>query len=85
MPGPKSSWLTFASKDREGIEVGRWLREIFAVPVVFITSYSDADTVARIRQQIPGAPVLAKPVYAESLADANEEAKGAAPLKPFRH
>jgi DNA-binding response OmpR family regulator len=59
---------------REGIEVARWLREIFAVPVVFITSYSDDDTVARIRQSVPGAPVLPKPVYTERLADAIAEA-----------
>ena len=30
---------------REGIEVGPWLREMFDVPVVFVTSYSDDDTV----------------------------------------
>lgn len=55
---------------REGIEVGRWLRQMFAVPIVFVTSYSDEDTVERIHQQVPGAPVLAKPVYPERLADA---------------
>ncbi len=63
---------------REGIEVARWLREIFAVPVVFVTSYSDDDTVARIRQRVPGAPVLPKPVYTERLADAIVEASGGA-------
>ena len=36
------------------------------------------DTVARVRQRVPGAPVLAKPVYPERLADAIVEAsKGA--------
>jgi DNA-binding NarL/FixJ family response regulator len=40
---------------REGIEVGWWMREIFEVPVVFVTSYSDDDTVARIRALVPGA------------------------------
>jgi DNA-binding response OmpR family regulator len=62
---------------REGIEVARWLREMFDVPVVFVTSYNDDDTVERIRQQVPGAPVLPKPVYPERLADAIAEAKGA--------
>ena len=28
--------------------MGRWLREMFDVPVVFVTSYSDDDTVERI-------------------------------------
>ena len=58
---------------REGIEVARWLREMFDVPVIFVTSYSDADTVQRIRDLVPGAPVLAKPVYPECLADAIAE------------
>ncbi len=59
---------------REGIEVARWLRQMFDVPVVFVTSYSDDSTVARINEQVPGAPVLPKPVYAERLADAIAEA-----------
>jgi DNA-binding response OmpR family regulator len=58
---------------REGIEVARWLREMFDVPVVFVTSYSDDDTVERIRERVPGAPVLLKPVYPERLADAIAE------------
>ena len=59
---------------REGIEVGRWLREMFAVPVVFVTSYSDEDTVERIHEVMPGAPVLPKPVYPARLADAIAQA-----------
>jgi DNA-binding response OmpR family regulator len=59
---------------REGIEVARWLRAVFEVPVVFVTSYSDDDTVARIRQCVPGAPVLPKPVYTDRLAAAISEA-----------
>jgi DNA-binding response OmpR family regulator len=59
---------------REGIEVARWLREIFAVPVVFVTSYSDDDTVSHIRRIFPSAPVLPKPVYTDRLADAIAEA-----------
>jgi DNA-binding response OmpR family regulator len=62
---------------REGIEVGRWLREMFAVPVVFVTSYSDADTVERIHEVMPGAPVLPKPVYADRLASAIAQASKA--------
>ena len=53
---------------REGIEVARWLREIFDVPVVFVSSYNDDDTVERIRAAVPGAPLLPKPVYTERLA-----------------
>jgi DNA-binding response OmpR family regulator len=68
---------------REGIEVARWLREMFAVPVVFVTSYSDDDTVARVRQRVPGAPVLPKPVYPARLADAIVEANKYAPGSPL--
>ena len=48
---------------REGIEAARWL--ICDVPVVFVTAYTDPDTVERIHQQVPDAPVIAKPLYRE--------------------
>ena len=55
---------------REGIEVARWLRKVCEAPIVFITGYTDRDTVERIHEQVPGAPVLSKPVYGDRLADA---------------
>ena len=55
---------------REGIEAARWLRDVCQTAVVFVTSYNDDDTVERIHQQVPGAPVLAKPVYRKTLAGA---------------
>ena len=55
---------------REGIEVARWLRKVCGAPIVFITGYTDRDTVERIHEQVPGAPVLSKPVYGDRLADA---------------
>jgi DNA-binding LytR/AlgR family response regulator len=55
---------------REGIEVARWLRKVCEAPIVFITGYTDRDTVGRIHEQVPGAPVLSKPVYGDRLADA---------------
>jgi two-component system, response regulator PdtaR len=55
---------------REGIEAARWLREVCETAVVFVTSYNDDDTVERIHEQVPGAPVLPKPVYRERLAGA---------------
>jgi two-component system, response regulator PdtaR len=62
---------------REGIEAARWLREVCETAVVFVTSYNDHDTVERIHEQVPGAPVLPKPVYRERLADAVAEASKA--------
>ena len=55
---------------REGIEAARWLREVCDIPVVFVTAYTDRDTVQRIHEQVPGAPVSAKPLYREYLAKA---------------
>jgi DNA-binding LytR/AlgR family response regulator len=55
---------------REGIEVARWLRKVCEAPIVFVTGYTDHDTVERIHEQVPGAPVLSKPVYGDRLADA---------------
>ena len=59
---------------REGIEAAKWLREVCDIPIVFITAYTDHDTVARIREQVPGAPVIAKSLYRERLAKAVKEA-----------
>ena len=59
---------------REGIEAARWLREVCEIPVVFITAYTDRDTVARIHEQVPGAPVIAKTLYRDRLAKVVKEA-----------
>ena len=55
---------------REGIEAARWLREVCDIPVVFVTAYSDPDTIERIHEQVPDAPVIAKPLYRERLPSA---------------
>ena len=59
---------------REGIEAARWLREVCDIPVVFVTAYTDRDTVQRIHEQVPGAPVIAKTLYRGRLANAVKEA-----------
>src|SRR5215813_14040004 len=58
------------SGGREGIETGRWLREVCGTSVVFVTSQVDADTVQRIQEQVPGAPIVPKPLYGDKLARA---------------
>ena len=55
---------------RAGIETARWLNEVCGVPVVFVTAHSDGGTLERIHTVLPGAPVLSKPVYRETLANA---------------
>ena len=59
---------------REGIEAAKWLREVCDIPIVFITAYTDHDTVARIHEQVPGAPVIAKSLFRSRLAKAVKEA-----------
>ena len=55
---------------REGIETARWLHSVCEAPILFITGYTDADTLDRIHEQIPGACVLSKNIYRDSLAAA---------------
>jgi two-component system, response regulator PdtaR len=55
---------------REGIEAAKQLREKCEVPIVFVTGYTDRDTVERIRKEVPGAPLLPKPLWRDRLADA---------------
>ena len=54
----------------EGIEVSKKLREACEARIVFVTGYTDPDTVKRIRKEVPGAPLLPKPVWGDRLADA---------------
>ena len=55
---------------REGIETARWLRSVCDTPILFITGYTDPDTIDRIHEQVPGACVLSKMIYRDSLAAA---------------
>jgi two-component system, response regulator PdtaR len=54
---------------REGIEAARWLREACQAEVVFITGHTDRATLERIHDQVPGAPVLPKPISHVRLAE----------------
>lgn len=56
--------------NREGIEAAKSLREACDAPIVFVTACTDRDTVSRIHEVVPGAPVLPKPVWRDRLADA---------------
>ena len=55
---------------REGIEVARWIRNVCEAPIFFISGHTDRETVERIHRQVPGAPVLSKPIDGDRLADA---------------
>ena len=44
--------------------------QVCEAPIVFISGYTDRDTVERIHKQVPDAPVLPKGTYYYRLADA---------------
>ena len=56
--------------ESDGINAARWLREVCSAEVVFVTAHTDRATLARIAKEVPGAPILAKPVEPEQLAEA---------------
>ena len=67
---------------RDGIETARILRELCGVSTVFVTAYSDEEgLVERIRRQVPGAPILSKPLYGHRFADAITDVAKAVPLR----
>jgi DNA-binding response OmpR family regulator len=61
---------------REGIETGRWLRDVCGASIVFVTACDDGPTVQRIAERVPGAPIVPKPVRLEDLANAVASALG---------
>jgi DNA-binding LytR/AlgR family response regulator len=57
--------------DRDGIELGRKIREQYKIPFVFLTSYSDRETVERARTVVPDGYLL-KPFTDKDLFTAIE-------------
>jgi DNA-binding response OmpR family regulator len=55
---------------REGIEAARSLREAYGAEVIFVTGSTDQYTLDQIHRQVPGAPVMPKPVNHRRLAEA---------------
>lgn len=54
---------------QEGIEAARCLREACRAEVVFVTGHADRATLERIHEEVPGAPVLTKPISHARLAE----------------
>ena len=54
---------------QEGIEAARCLREACRAEVVFVTGHIDRATLERIHEEVPGAPVLTKPISHARLAE----------------
>ena len=73
----------YLDEGRQGINAAKSLREACGIPVLFITGHSDWETVARIRDLLPGAPLCAKPVRPDRLVAAIAGATGwNAPVSP---
>ena len=67
---------------RDGIETAKALRDCCGVPIVFVTAYSlEQGIIERIQRQVPGAPVLSKPLYGSRLAEAIAEVAKIVPLR----
>lgn len=56
--------------NQEGIEVARTLRERCNAPIVFVTGCTNSDTIQLLRSEVPGAPVLPKPIWGDRLTEA---------------
>ena len=69
----RSSGRYLARRRSRGHRNCAMVREVCEVPIVFVTAQSDEDTVERVHEQVPGAPVLSKPVFRATLADALAE------------
>jgi DNA-binding NarL/FixJ family response regulator len=54
---------------QEGIEAARCFREACRAEVVFVTGHTDRATLERIHEEVPGAPVLTKPISHARLAE----------------
>ena len=54
----------------DGIEAARRIREQRDIPIIFITAHGDPETREKIEKALPGTPVLAKPITADSLKQA---------------
>jgi CheY-like chemotaxis protein len=62
----------------DGVETARRLRHAHPVRVLFISAYADEETRGRVREAVPDARLLGKPVRTLVLKQAIDEATGTA-------
>ena len=68
--------------DLQGIELAKDLRDACFMPVIFVGGYISGRIAAQIEQEIPGAPVLQRPVSSQELAQAIERATAVTAKRP---
>lgn len=56
----------------DGIEAAERIQAALAVTVIFVSAYGDEATRDRIKDRVPGAPLLTKPVSAKAICHAIE-------------
>jgi CheY-like chemotaxis protein len=54
----------------DGIEAARRIRAQRDIPIIFVTAHGDPATREHIARELPGAPVLSKPITADRLRQA---------------
>jgi CheY-like chemotaxis protein len=60
----------------DGIEAAQHIQAARAVTLIFVSAYGDETTRARIRDRVPGALLLTKPVSASAIRRAIEATSG---------
>jgi response regulator of citrate/malate metabolism len=69
---------------QDGIEIARWLSEMYGLSVIFLTAYADNRMLLeRIHQLIPDAPVLSKPLNRSRLSEAIADLRNRPPSLGF--
>jgi len=69
---------------QDGVEIARWLSEMYGLRVIFLTAYADNRMLLeRIHQLIPGAPVLSKPLNRRRLSEAIADLRNRPPSLGF--
>jgi two-component system, response regulator PdtaR len=58
--------------DVQGIELAKELRDVYYTPVIFVGGYIGAQVASKIRQELPGVPLLQRPVSSQELAQSIE-------------
>jgi CheY-like chemotaxis protein len=66
----------YLKEDCQGIKAAKWLNDACDIPVLFVTGHGDKSTLERIHALLPEAPLCAKPIDPDRLAQAIARATG---------
>ena len=66
-PGLIVSDINLGAGRLDGVGAAAKLRTMVTAPILFVTGYASAEAQARILQDVPGAPILRKPIVPDDL------------------